>query len=207
MITIVDYGMGNLRSVAKAVEKYTDTVRVSSDPASIDESSAIIMPGDGAFGMAMQHLRERGWIEPIKNFIMRGGFFFGICLGFQLLFDLSEEFGTHQGLGIIRGAVKRFDVEGLTVPHMGWNTVEFCGLSPFLNGIPSGTYFYFIHSYRPEGVDESWVLGRAAYGGSFPCIIGRGNLIATQFHPEKSHAAGLRLIENFVRSSCSSFQR
>jgi glutamine amidotransferase len=202
MITVVDYGMGNLRSVTKAVELFTRNVRISSDPKSVDDSSALIMPGDGAFGMAMHHLTERGWIEPIHAFIKGGGHFFGICLGFQLLFSMSEEFGAHDGLDLIPGQVVRFPGHGLKVPHMGWNRVRLTVKSKFLKGIDSGSYFYFIHSFYPRIADPSWVIGEADYGDTFPCIVGQGNLIATQFHPEKSHSAGLKIIENFVGSLC-----
>ncbi len=203
MITVIDYGMGNLRSVAKAVEKYTTDVRISRDPASIESSKAVIMPGDGAFGMAMKHLHDLGFIEPLKNYISRGGIFLGICLGFQLLFSSSEEFGFHEGLDIIPGRVVKFNVQGLKVPHMGWNQVVLNRDSGFMSGIESGSYFYFIHTYYPVIEDKSWVSGEADYGGLFPCIVSRGNIIATQFHPEKSHKVGLKIIENFVRISCS----
>jgi imidazole glycerol-phosphate synthase subunit HisH len=202
MITVVDYGMGNLRSVTKAIEKFTDKVKVSDDPASIEKSDALIMPGDGAFGMAMENLKHRGWIEPILDFIHKGGHFFGICLGFQLLFSSSEEFGSHRGLDIIPGAVVRFKAGELKVPHMGWNTVDLMRDSSCLLGVPSGSYFYFIHSYYPEISDRSWIIGEAEYDMTFPCIVGRGNIFATQFHPEKSHTVGLKVIENFVRAVC-----
>ncbi len=202
MITVIDYGMGNLRSVVKAVEKYTDRVAVSDDPLSIEKSDALIMPGDGAFGMAMENLTDRGWVEPILDFIDKGGHFFGICLGFQLLFSSSEEFGSYRGLGIIPGSVVRFNDIELKVPHMGWNTVDLVQDAPAFAGIPSGSYFYFIHSYYPEVSDRSWVIGEVEYGISFPCIVGRGNIVATQFHPEKSHTVGLKIIENFVRAVC-----
>lgn len=202
MITIIDYGMGNLRSVAKAVEKYTDMVAISDDPASIHDSDALIMPGDGAFGMAMDNLKNRGWIEPIHEFIENDGHFFGICLGFQLLFSTSEEFGLHEGLDIIPGSVVRFNSVRQKVPHMGWNTVELAQESKYLDTVASPSYFYFIHSYYPEIKDRSWVIGEAQYGDYFPCIVGKGNIIATQFHPEKSHTVGLKIIENFVRAVC-----
>jgi glutamine amidotransferase len=199
MITVIDYGMGNLRSVVKAVEKFTDRVAVSNDPGSINSSDALIMPGDGAFGMAMENLKKRGWIEPIVDYIARNRFFLGICLGFQLLFSSSEEFGTHEGLGIVPGKIVRFTAAGLKVPHMGWNTVQLVSESGFFSGIPTGSYFYFIHSYYPDNSDREWIIGEVEYGKKFPCVIGRGNIIATQFHPEKSHTMGLKIIENFVR--------
>ncbi len=202
MITVIDYGMGNIRSVVKAVEKYTDRVQVSSHPSSIQDSTALIMPGDGAFGMAMQNLERMGWIEPLLSFIREDGFFLGICLGYQLLFSQSEEFGEHGGLGVIPGKVVRFPGSELKVPHMGWNQVELRKDSPFLEDIPSNSYFYFIHTFYPEIEDNSWVMGETEYGVRFPCIVGRGNCIATQFHPEKSHKTGLKIIENFVRYVC-----
>lgn len=199
MITVIDYGMGNIRSVVKAIELYTANVRVSNDPASIDTSDALIMPGDGAFGRAMEHLNEMGWVAPLKDFINCGGYFFGICLGYQLLFNSSEEFGSHQGLGIIPGNVVRFPHHReLKVPHMGWNDVVLAEDFEFLSGLNRGSYFYFIHSYYPVINDKGWIKGTVHYGLDFPCIVGRGNLIATQFHPEKSHRAGLKIIENFV---------
>jgi len=203
VITVIDYGMGNLRSVVKAVEKYTGDVRVSQDPASIASSAALVLPGDGAFKMAMEHLNSMGWTGPLKEYIRGGGVFMGICLGFQLLFSRSEEFGESEGLDIIPGDVVKFRTPGLKVPHMGWNNVALRQESPYLDGVDSGSYFYFIHTYYPEVRDPAWVIGEAEYGVTFPCIVGKGNVIATQFHPEKSHHVGLKIIENFVRKACS----
>lgn len=201
MITVIDYGMGNIRSVVKAIELYTDKVRVSNDPASIESSDALIMPGDGAFGRAMEHLHDMGWIKPLKDYIHEDGYFFGICLGYQLLFSSSEEFGSHQGLDVIPGKVVRFPHHpALKVPHMGWNNVALAENFAFLSGLSSGSYFYFIHSYYPIIENPEWVKGTVNYGLDFPCIVGNGNVIATQFHPEKSHRAGLKIIENFVSS-------
>ncbi len=202
MITVIDYGMGNLRSVVKAVEKYTSDVRVSDDPACIGDTKALIMPGDGAFGMAMENLKNRGWVEPIMEYLSGGGYFLGICLGFQLLFSTSDEFGHHRGLDLISGRVVRFADTGMKVPHMGWNTVELVSRSRYLAGVESNSHFYFIHSYYPQITDRSWIVGQVSYGPTFPCIVGRGNIIATQFHPEKSHTAGLKIVENFVRAVC-----
>lgn len=203
MITVIDYGMGNIRSVVKAVEKYTDNVRVSRDPSSIESSSALIMPGDGAFGMAMKNLIEMKWRDPLKQFIKSGGYFMGICLGYQLLFSFSEEFGYNDGLDIIPGRVVKFNSSELKVPHMGWNEVEITGNSKFLESIHSPSYFYFIHTYYPEIENRDWIMGEVEYGVRFPCIVGKGNMIATQFHPEKSHKIGLKIINNFVRHVCS----
>ena len=200
MITVVDYGMGNIRSVVKAIELYTDDVRVSSDPRSIGESRAVVLPGDGAFAMAMKNLNEMGWVDPLKEFINSKGYFLGICLGYQLLFSGSEEFGDSKGLNIVPGRVIKFRSHSLKVPHMGWNQVNLTGQSAFMEGIPDKSYFYFIHSYHPVLEDDSWEVGRADYGEKFPCIIGKDNMMATQFHPEKSHKYGLKIIENFVSS-------
>jgi glutamine amidotransferase len=161
------------------------------------------MPGDGAFAMAMDHLGKLGWTEPLKKYIAGGGYFFGSCLGYQLLFSSSEEFGHSEGLDIIPGKVVRFPEGGLKVPHMGWNSVKILSDSKFLKGLPDESYFYFIHSFYPEVESREWVVGEASYGATFPCIVGRGNLIATQFHPEKSHRHGLMIVENFVRTVCS----
>jgi len=198
MITVVDYGMGNIRSVVKAIELFTKDVRVSDDPQSVRDSKALVMPGDGAFGAAMQNLKARGWVEPLKNFIDEGNHFLGICLGYQLLFSSSEEFGSHKGLGFIPGRVVRFKGEGLKVPHMGWNNVRFTRESKFMKGIPTDSFFYFIHTFYPVPDDHSVVLGESEYGEKFACIIERGNLIATQFHPEKSQALGLSFLGNFL---------
>ncbi len=202
MITVIDYGMGNLRSVVKAIEKYTSDVQVSSDPQSIATSKALIMPGDGAFGQAMENLHALGWVQPLIDFITQGGFFFGICLGYQLLFSTSQEFGFHKGLDIIPGDVVRFTGD-IKVPHMGWNQVGFKKHHPVIEGIPQHSYFYFIHTYYPVVHDSSWVIGQTEYSVCFPSIVGKGNCIATQFHPEKSHRYGLQMIENFVRMACS----
>ncbi|MGL4370279.1 MAG: imidazole glycerol phosphate synthase subunit HisH [Spirochaetota bacterium] len=203
MITVIDYGMGNIRSVVKAVEKFDPDVKVSSDPASIASSKGLIMPGDGAFGAAMENLEKGGWIEPLKNYIAGGGHFLGICLGYQLLFSESEEFGHHKGLDIIKGKVVRFNLPaGMKVPHMGWNSVELKKESKFLKGVTSGSHFYFIHTYYTVPDDPSWTVGEADYGVKFACMAGKGNLLGTQFHPEKSHNVGLKIIENFVRNVC-----
>ncbi|MBN1499311.1 MAG: imidazole glycerol phosphate synthase subunit HisH [Spirochaetes bacterium] len=201
MITVVDYGMGNLRSVVKAVELYTDDVMVSDDPADIAKSTAVIMPGDGAFAYAMDNLKRKGFINPLKKFIENDGKFLGICLGYQLLFSESEEFGSHKGLDVIKGNVRKFRTEDLKVPHMGWNNVRFVRESKYLEGIENDSYFYFIHTYYPEVEDSECITGVCSYGTDFTCMITRGNLIAAQFHPEKSHNNGLKIIENFVRKA------
>jgi glutamine amidotransferase len=198
MITIIDYGMGNIRSVEKAIELYTKDVQVSSDPATITESTALVMPGDGAFGHAMENLHSLGWVEPLKEYLANNGNFLGICLGYQLLFSTSEEFGSSEGLDVVKGNVVKFDDSSLKVPHMGWNTVDLVNNNKYFDSIDSNNYFYFIHSYYPQIIDKDWIVGEVNYGINFPCVVGKGNIIATQFHPEKSHKFGLKIIENFV---------
>ena len=203
MITVIDYGMGNLRSVTKAFELYTDKVIVSSNPDTIYESDGIVLPGDGAFPQAMENLEKNNFIKPLKNYIDKGGFFLGICLGYQLLFSGSDEFSYTPGLDVIPGKVVKFRTDTLKVPHMGWNQVSFKKESVFFNGINDLSYFYFIHSYYPEIEDPDWIIGMSEYGTVFPCIVGKQNLVASQFHPEKSHKSGLKIIENFSKLSNS----
>lgn len=220
MITIVDYGMGNLRSVQKGLEKVGSAARISSSPADVASASKLILPGVGAFGDAMKHLRERGLVEPIVDFARSGRPFLGICLGQQLLFDVSNEEGEFAGLGILPGRVVRFDfrnppvagasadtkaavsptgdLRSLKVPHMGWNQVYWDYPSPMLAGLESGTHFYFVHSYHVVPSDPKVIRGRCDYGYSFAAIVERGNIFATQFHPEKSQTAGLTILRNFA---------
>ncbi|HRX16416.1 MAG TPA: imidazole glycerol phosphate synthase subunit HisH [Spirochaetota bacterium] len=198
MISIIDYGMGNLRSVVKAFELFTPDVRIINDPRDIESSSAVVLPGDGAFGMAMQNLQDGGWVDPVFSYINSGKIFVGICVGYQLLFESSEEFGYSKGLGLIPGNVKKFDYHDLKVPHMGWNNVKFTKPNPFIEGIEDNSYFYFIHTYYPEIKDISWVCGETEYGALFSSIVCNDNVFGTQFHPEKSHKAGLKIIENIV---------
>lgn len=202
MIKIIDYGMGNLRSVEKAFQLYTNDVEIIHSPAEIEKASALVLPGDGAFGMAMHNIRTGGWLDPLKDYIYQNKPFLGICLGYQLLFDTSEEFGHHQGLGIIKGKVIHFKDTGLKIPHMGWNQVKLLQNNIYLDGIEDNSFFYFIHTYHPVIEEGDWIIGECEYGYSFPCIAGKGNVLATQFHPEKSHNVGLKIIENFVRKTC-----
>ncbi len=199
MITVIDYGMGNIRSVVKALELYTEKVEIGSDPDRARRSDALVLPGDGAFAMAMENLRSLGLVDVLIKHIEEDRPFLGICLGYQLLFERSEEFGNSEGLGIIPGTVTRFKGNGHKVPHMGWNQVRIRGTSGMLKDIENNSYFYFIHSYYPSLSDETWLQGETEYGISFPSIVGRGNVLATQFHPEKSHMKGLKIIENFVK--------
>ncbi|HID23879.1 MAG TPA: imidazole glycerol phosphate synthase subunit HisH [Planctomycetaceae bacterium] len=200
MITVVDYGMGNLRSVQKAFEKLGVRAEISSDPDRVARAGMLVLPGVGAFCDAMEELRRRDLIAPIRDHIQADRPFLGICLGLQLLFDVSFEAGQWEGLGIIPGQVVRFqDAPGLKVPHMGWNRVRFVGESPLRDGIPDGSYFYFVHSYYVVPQDPTVVTAQTDYGVWFTSMIRRGNLFATQFHPEKSQRLGLRMLENFAK--------
>jgi imidazole glycerol phosphate synthase, glutamine amidotransferase subunit len=201
MIAIVDYGMGNLRSVKKAFEKRGFSANVTRDPEEILSSNGLVLPGVGAFGDCMRNLEEYGLVEPIKVFIKMGKPFLGICLGLQLLFRESEESPGVRGLGIIGGRVVRFSRSNgkrLKIPHMGWNQVKVnMGLS-IMEGIPQESRFYFVHSYFPEPEDESVILGKTLYGVEFTSAIHKENIYAFQFHPEKSSNLGLRILENFA---------
>ena len=198
MIAIVDYGAGNLRSVAKAVEKLGYSPEVTGDPQKVRNAKAVILPGVGASDSAMTALEERGLVEPLRAVIRDGVPFFGVCLGLQLLLESSEE-GSMPCLSVVPGRVKRFP-NSVKTPHMGWNEVNFEKTHPVLEGVESGSYFYFVHSYYADPEDQSLVLGTTDYASPFCSVIARDNLVATQFHPEKSGAVGLRLYENFLRS-------
>lgn len=205
-IAVIDYGMGNLRSVSKAIEHVApqSRVAVTSDPAVVAAAGRVVFPGQGAMPDCMREMESRG-LRPVLLEAARSKPFLGICIGLQMLFERSEE-GDTPGLGILPGIVRRFpaarmfDAQGarLKVPHMGWNEVEQAA-HPLWDGIPDRSRFYFVHSYYPEPVDASMVAGWSAYPFRFACAAARGNLFAVQFHPEKSHNAGLRLLANFVR--------
>ncbi|MEK6791899.1 MAG: imidazole glycerol phosphate synthase subunit HisH [Deltaproteobacteria bacterium] len=202
MIAIIDYDMGNLRSVAKAFERVGAKVVVTRSAQEIMAASRVVLPGVGAFRDCMANLMEYGLIEPILKTIEAGKPFLGICLGLQLLFDESEEFGRHKGLGVIRGKVVRFQskaVAGLKVPHMGWNNARQAKGSPLLNGISDKDFFYFVHSYYAVPEDKSVILTTTDYGTEFTSSISSGNVFACQFHPEKSQTVGLKVLENFSR--------
>lgn len=200
MIAIVDYGMGNLRSVSKALEKLGAEVKVTSDAQVIRDAEKIVLPGVGAFGDAICELRKRNLIKPIKEAIEKGKPFLGICLGLQLLFKSSEENPGVPGLGIFPGTVVRFNSSDLKVPHMGWNEVKLSGdRESLLSGVKDSGYFYFVHSYYAKPDDASLIQGSADYGVRFPAILGKRNVWATQFHPEKSQEEGLKILENFVK--------
>ena len=196
-MAVVDYGAGNLRSVAKALEHLGAAPVVTSDPGALAKAQAVILPGQGACDSAMRALEGLGLVEPVREAIRGGVPFFGVCLGLQLLFDVSEE-GDVECLGILPGRVRLLD-DGLKVPHMGWSSVSLRTDHPVFEGVPQGSYFYFVHSYYPEPEDAGAAAATASYGRTFCCAVAQGALVATQFHPEKSGRWGLRLYENFLR--------
>ena len=199
MIVVIDYGMGNLHSVAKAIEKAGGTVRVSSDPAEVARAQKIVLPGVGAFADAKTELVRLKLGQPVVDHIRAGKKFLGICLGLQLLFDTSYEDGTHGGLGLIKGDVVRFKAPGLKVPHIGWNTLKMTPNVGLFEGVSDGASVYFVHSYYVAPRDSSVVAATTEYGETFTSAIATPNVWATQFHPEKSQRVGLRMLENFVR--------
>ena len=199
MIAIIDYQMGNLRSVQKAFEKVGHQPVITSDPKVLQEADKVVLPGVGAFGDAMRELRSRNLLEPIRQVIDSGKPFLGICLGMQLLFDIGHEGGRHEGLGVLAGEVFRFDVPAqYKVPHMGWNTAKVRSAAPLLEGIDREAHFYFVHSYYVSPADAGVVALETEYGRPFCSMIWRDNVYATQFHPEKSQTDGLRLLKNFA---------
>lgn len=197
MIAIVDYGMGNLRSVQRAFEYVGAEAIVTDHRAIIESASAVVLPGVGAFGKAMSNLKRAGLADVIRQVIARGRPFLGICLGLQLLFKESEEMGQHRGLSVFDGMVKRFNV-GLKVPQIGWNQIHVQQASPLLEGFADGSYAYFVHSYYVVPADPEIVLATTDYGINYPSVIGQDNVFGLQFHPEKSQTVGLRILRNFT---------
>jgi len=198
-ILIVDFGMGNLRSVQKALERIGASAKISSNPEEFAAADKIVLPGVGAFGEAMQRLRALRLIRPILSHIAAGKPMLGICLGLQLLFDQSYEDGEHEGLGVFSGKVVRFPtLPGLKVPHMGWNQIRICRPAPILEGTADGTNFYFTHSYHAVPGDRAIVAAETAYLQPFVSMICHEKIFATQFHPEKSQRAGLALLHKFA---------
>lgn len=198
MIAVADYGAGNLHSIGMGLRRRGLEVRVTDDPRVLDGAAALVVPGDGAFGPAMARLRESGFADRIAAYVRSGRPFLGVCLGMQLLFEESVEGGSHRGLGVLPGRVVRLP-ETVKIPHMGWNQLRVDGPSPLLEGVRSGAYVYFVHSYYCAPADPTLVAATASYGADIAAVAGRGNVWATQFHPEKSGAVGERILNNFAR--------
>jgi glutamine amidotransferase len=202
-IALVDYGSGNLRSVAKALERSGLAPEITSDPARVLASRAVVLPGVGAFADAVSSLTKLGLAEVLPRFIASGRPYLGLCLGLQVLFEEGDEHGVTPGLGILAGRVERFaerDAQGalLRVPHIGWNQVRFAGTHPLLAKLPAEDDYYFVHSYRAVPRDPASVVGWSDYGGRFAAAVARDSVFAVQFHPEKSQSAGKRLLDAFA---------
>ena len=195
MIAIIDYGMGNINSIYKAMKKIGAEVTLTNDKKVIRDSKGIIIPGVGDFKKAMENLKSMGLDTIIKEEIEKGKPMLGICLGMQLVFDSSEEMGYSEGLGLIPGKVTKFQISK-KIPHIGWNSVRIKQNHPIFKGIDDGEYFYFVHSFHGN-CDEKYILGDCNYEVDFPAIVGRDNIVASQFHPEKSGEVGLKLLKNF----------
>ncbi len=205
MISIIDYDMGNLHSVQKALAWVGGEPQIIRDPEQVAAAQKLVLPGVGAFADAMESLRSRDLVEPIKEHIAAGRPFLGICLGLQLLFDVSYEDGQYSGLGVIGGQVCRFDfanqrqAQKLKIPHMGWNSLRIEKDVPIYSDVPDGSYVYFVHSYYVKPTDETVVATTTEHGQPFASSIARDNVFATQFHPEKSQRVGLQILKNFAR--------
>ncbi len=198
MIVIVDYGMGNLRSVQKAFEHHGERVKITSAKSEVKKAEKIILPGVGAFTHAMRELKRLNLVEALKEKITSGTPYLGLCLGLQLLFSESEEGKRVKGFDIVHGRVRRFQGR-FKIPHMGWNTLKLAKKNcPVLKGVKNGDHFYFVHSFYGDPEDRSWVAATTSYGISFCSAVWKGNIFATQFHPEKSQTLGLRVIKNFI---------
>ena len=201
MIALLDYGSGNLRSAQKALLKVGADVRVAKSPVEIGDASAMVLPGVGAFDDCINALRKQELLQAARDFIQTGRPFLGICVGYQALFERSEEFNScAAGLGIFKGSVVRFtEKPGLKIPQIGWNQIEIAKSDcPLFRGIENGSYVYFVHSFYPQPMDKTIIATRTDYGGNFASSVWRDNVFATQFHPEKSQRVGLQLLKNFV---------
>lgn len=198
-VGIIDYGVGNLRSVEKAFAAVGCDAVVSADEEILQTVDRLVLPGVGAFGACMRALTERGFDRLVTERVAQGTPLLGVCVGMQMLFEESEEFGTTRGLGLLPGRVIRFS-EDLVVPQVGWNQISQRQAHPLLQGIANGAFFYFVHSYYCEPADSSFVLGETDYGVAYASVVAHENISGVQFHPEKSQAAGLRLLANFARA-------
>lgn len=203
MVTIIDYGIGNLRSLEKAFQAVGVEVLRTDDPERVRQATRLVLPGVGAFGACIAEIRRRGLEQAILEAVDRGTPLLGVCAGLQLLFEESEEHGRHRGLGLLPGRVIRFpetapDGQRLKIPHMGWNTITRHQVGGLLDGIPEGAFFYFVHSYYAAATRPEDVLASSTYGIPFPAIVGRDRIFGVQFHPEKSQQYGLRILKNFA---------
>jgi glutamine amidotransferase len=196
-ITIIDYDVGNFRNVQKAFEAIGATAEISNSVEVVDQAEALVLPGVAAFGDAMRHLQARGLDQPVLAAVRAGKPVLGICVGLQLLFEESEEMGRHRGLGILPGRIVRFPTD-LTVPHMGWNQIEPCLDHPLLHRVDPGDFAYFAHSYYAVPRQPQDIIACTDYGFRYPSVVGRDNVCAIQFHPEKSQYVGLQILKNFV---------
>jgi glutamine amidotransferase len=198
-ISVLDYGMGNLRSAQKALERVGAEVELTRDPGRIRAAAGLVLPGVGAFPKAMQAVRGLGFDQLLREHVDAGKPALGICLGMQLLFESSSEHGGATGLGLLDGQVVALDAPGLKVPHIGWNEVAWTNGTPLAEGLANPAAFYHVHSFAPRPAHAQDVLGRSTYGSEFASVVGRGQVFGVQFHPEKSGADGLALLRNFVR--------
>ena len=198
MIALIDYGIGNLRSVEKALMAVGCQVSLTSQPSEILSADKVVLPGVGAFGDGMQGLRQRGLVEAIEALVEARKPLLGICLGMQLLFEVSYEIGVHPGLGLLPGEVRRFESNDLKVPQTGWNQIRPRRESRLLNGLAPNSYAYFNHSYYCQPADPGDILASSEYGVDYASVVGRDGLYGVQFHPEKSQAVGLQILRNFV---------
>jgi len=198
MIAVIDSGVANLRSVANALKHLGATARIADAPGDLTGADRIILPGVGAFAAGMTQLRNRGFVEPLRDLARQGVPILGICLGMQLLFERSEEMGDTEGLGLLNGSIVRFPVDGPKVPHIGWNQLRQHGAPPLLKGVPVGSYAYFVHSYYAQVASPDMILADTSYGIDFPAVVGQGSVYGAQFHPEKSQYTGLKLLANFM---------
>jgi imidazole glycerol-phosphate synthase subunit HisH len=197
-VAIIDYGVGNLRSVEKAFEATGIGATVSSDERTLRQAGALVLPGVGAFGACMKALSQRGFDELVRQRVAEGVPLLGVCVGMQMLFDESEEFGPSRGLGFLRGRVRRFS-DNVRVPHIGWNQVSIKRPNALLKGIEDGAFFYFVHSYYCETSCPESIVGETDYNGAYLSVVNSGNICGVQFHPEKSQTSGLRLLNNFAK--------
>jgi glutamine amidotransferase len=214
MIAVIDYGAGNLRNVCKALEHVGADLTLTDDLSVIERADKVVVPGVGAFADCQHGLKSRGLFQPVRDIAVRGTPVLGICVGMQLLFDVGEEMGEWEGLGLISGRVAKFDfsrqpslvTRQLKVPHIGWNQLTLRQPDhPLLRGVPEGGYAYFVHSFHPAAVDPAHILATTDYGYDFPSVVARDNVWGIQFHPEKSQDVGLQMLRNFVEFSILDF--